>query len=92
VMGVEITTMGGAVVVAIVASCVAVTMITSGTVEAVVIGGAVVGQDDVVLTERIGDTVDEVVAVVTTAVVVVGAVVGVGEATPTTVAGLPSTA
>ncbi len=87
-MGVEITTMGGADVVAIEASCVAVTMITSGIVEVVVVGGVIVDVDDVVLTARIGSIVVVVVVVVTTAVVVVGAVVGVREALSTTEAGV----
>jgi hypothetical protein len=84
---VEITTAGGADVVAIEASCVAVTMITSGIVEVVVAGGVIVGGADVVLVAITGEVVNVVVVAATSAVVVVVvvvvAVVAVGEATPT---------
>jgi hypothetical protein len=83
VAGVEITTAGGADVVAIEASCVAVTMITSGIVEVVVAGGVIVGGADVVLVAITGEVVNVVVVAATSAVVVVVAVVAVGEATPT---------
>jgi hypothetical protein len=84
---VEITTAGGADVVAIEASCVAVTMITSGIVEVVVAGGVILGGTDVVLVAITGEVVNVVVVAATSAVVVVVvvvfAVVVVGEATPT---------